>query len=209
MSVTGTNSASGAKAPITWAQCSYLIRADIYRVHGRTGAKGIASTLLANPRSRLLLSYRLGRYARSGPRRHRILRLLTSVLHRHWTFRTQVELPFGFSAGPGLALLHVTGHIIIGSGAVLGSGVTLFPGVVVVGPTVIGDRVTLFPGAKVQSRTEIGDGAQIAANGVVTRAIPAGSVAAGAPARVLEGRIPRPIKNLDWERVLGPMPSPA
>jgi acetyltransferase-like isoleucine patch superfamily enzyme len=51
----------------------------------------------------------------------------------------------------------------------------------------IGDRVWIGTGASIlQNVGEIGDGALIAAGAVVTRAVPAGALVAGNPARVLD-----------------------
>jgi lipopolysaccharide O-acetyltransferase len=53
------------------------------------------------------------------------------------------------------------------------------------GPISIGDRVWLGDNVVVLQGVRIGDGAVVGANSVVTRDVPAGSVAAGSPARIL------------------------
>lgn len=70
-------------------------------------------------------------------------------------------------------------------------------------PVRIGDNVWLGDGVAVLAGAEIGDGCIIGANSVVTGPIPAGTVAAGAPARVLR----RWHAELgDWVKVNGPDP---
>lgn len=192
-------------APSTRAQAWYLIRSDVFRVDRATGVGGVLRTLRRHPRSRALLSYRLGAYARSGPG-HRVLRAATTVLHRRWTRTSQVELPFKVRVGPGLAVRHVIGQVIVNSKSVIGAGATLFPDVVLIDDPVLGDRVALYPGARVQGPAAIGDGSQVAANGVVVRSVPPGVVVGGVPAVVLEGVSTLQVRNLDWEDVLGPYP---
>ncbi|MGO4959341.1 DapH/DapD/GlmU-related protein [Bifidobacterium pseudolongum] len=52
-------------------------------------------------------------------------------------------------------------------------------------PTKIGNNVWIGEGACILSGVEIGDGCTIGANAVVTKSIPANSVAGGVPAKVL------------------------
>lgn len=54
------------------------------------------------------------------------------------------------------------------------------------GPVVIGDRVWLGDNVVVVAGVTIGDGAIVGANAVVTRDIPASSIAVGAPARAVK-----------------------
>lgn len=66
-------------------------------------------------------------------------------------------------------------------------------------PIRIGRDVWIGRGACILPGVEIGDGAVIGANSVVTRSIPAGTVAAGIPARVLRQRPARPAPVLASE----------
>lgn len=54
------------------------------------------------------------------------------------------------------------------------------------GPIAIGDNVWIGDKATILSGVTIGDGAVVAANAVVTRDVPAYSVVAGNPARVVK-----------------------
>lgn|GEM_PF-4129381 len=79
----------------------------------------------------------------------------------------------------------------------LGSSLDVTKGPINVGHGVwIGDRVTILPGV------QVGDGAIIGAGSVVTRNVPAMTVVAGVPARVIRSRFPdstmRKIRELGW-----------
>ncbi|MFH1171018.1 MAG: acyltransferase [bacterium] len=58
-------------------------------------------------------------------------------------------------------------------------------------PIFIGDRVWIGAGAKICKGVTVGDGAVIAAQSVVTKDVPAGTLAAGIPARVVK-------ENVTW-----------
>ena len=82
--------------------------------------------------------------------------------------------------------------VVIGQTAVVGDDVVLFHSVTLGGrsmthgkrhPTV-GDRVVVGAGAKILGPVWIGDDAQIGANAVVVKDVPAGAVAVGVPAKV-------------------------
>ena len=77
---------------------------------------------------------------------------------------------------------------------------TTYPAPIVIGKNVwLGSCVVVVPGVK------IGDGAIVGAGSVVTKDIPPGVVAAGAPARVIRkiqpGERPRQRKDLAMERL--------
>ena len=107
------------------------------------------------------------------------------------------------------------GGITIGDGSLLGNSVilttlnhdfdperraTTYPAPIVIGKNVwLGSCVVVVPGVK------IGDGAIVGAGSVVTKDIPPGVIAAGAPARVVRkiqpGERPRSRKDLARERL--------
>ena len=93
--------------------------------------------------------------------------------------------------GPGLYIPHPTG-IVIGGSARFGSDCTVLQNVTVgrsganpVDP-VFGDDVLLASGAVVLGPVRVGDGARVGANSVVLKDVPAGRVAVGVAARLLE-----------------------
>lgn len=105
------------------------------------------------------------------------------------------SLSMGAKVGPGLLLAHF-GGVWIDPGVVIGRDCTIFHQVTIAGrgrrsgessgvPT-IGDRVRIMPGAKVLGGITIGDDVRIGANAVVLEDVPAGALAVGNPARVIE-----------------------
>jgi serine O-acetyltransferase len=101
----------------------------------------------------------------------------------------------GAEVGPGLLMHHPHG-IVIGGGAVVGAHCTLLQNVTLgeryldgrpphLYPEV-GDGVTIGAGACVLGGVRVGDGALIGANTVVLSDVPAGCIAVGSPARILD-----------------------
>jgi serine O-acetyltransferase len=104
---------------------------------------------------------------------------------------TGVEIHPGAQIGRRFFIDHGMG-VVIGETAEVGDDVLLFHGVTLGGrsmkrvkrhPTV-GNNVTIGAGARVLGPVHIGDGAQIGANSVVVKDVPAGAVATGVPARI-------------------------
>ena len=107
-------------------------------------------------------------------------------------FLTGIEIHPGAVIGRRVVIDHGMG-VVIGETAIVGDDVLIYHGVTLGGkvnarvkrhPTV-GNNVLLGAGAKVLGDIEIGDGAQIGANAVVTKSIPAGAVIAGPQATVI------------------------
>ena len=101
-------------------------------------------------------------------------------------FLTGIEIHPGAVIGRRVVIDHGMG-VVIGETAIVGDDVLIYHGVTLGGkvnarvkrhPT-IGNNVLLGAGAKIIGDIEISDGAQIGANAVVTKSIPAGAVIAG------------------------------
>jgi serine O-acetyltransferase len=90
--------------------------------------------------------------------------------------------------GPGLYIEHGYSSVLaaerIGRDCWINQNVTLASNRVK-GACTLGDRVYIRPGVVVLGGTHVGDDTEVGANSVVTRDLPPGKVAVGAPARVI------------------------
>ncbi len=123
------------------------------------------------------------------------LRLLARLISQLARFLTGIEIHPGAQIGRRLFIDHGMG-VVIGATTVIGDDCVLFHGSTLGGrsmnpgkrhPT-LGDRVLIGAGAKVLGPVWVGDDAQVGANAVVTKDVPAGCVAVGVPAKVREPR---------------------
>ena len=123
------------------------------------------------------------------------------------TFRC--EFGYNISVGEGFyanfdCVMLDGGGITIGDHVLLGPRVSIYTtnhaldpaeraaGACIAKPVVIGDKVWIGGGVTINPGVTIGDGAVIGSGGVVTSDIPARTIAAGVPARVI-----RPITEAD------------
>jgi len=118
-------------------------------------------------------------------------RLLARVISQISRSVTGVEIHPGATIGRRFFIDHGMG-VVIGETAEVGDDVMLYHGVTLGGrsmdrvkrhPT-LGSNVTIGAGARILGPVQIGDGAQIGANSVVVRDVPAGAVATGVPATI-------------------------
>jgi len=119
------------------------------------------------------------------------LRLPARLLSQATRAATGIEIHPAAKLGHRLFIDHGMG-VVIGETAEVGDDVVLFHGATLGGrsmrhgkrhPT-LGNRVVVGAGAKILGPVRIGDGAQIGANAVVVKDVPAGAVAVGVPAEV-------------------------
>lgn len=114
-----------------------------------------------------------------------------------------IQVRFGVFVSPKMHIPSSTHFphptsIVIGEGVRLGEGVTIYQNVTL-GGSRLGDwqagryptieaGVTIFAGAVIVGKITIGQGSTIGANSVVTRDVPPGTTAVGAPARIVQKR---------------------
>jgi serine O-acetyltransferase len=149
---------------------------------------------LVQPRVQALVLYRLAQ-----PLARRGWHGLAHVLQGRMIRRTGADISPMADIGPGLLIMHSVG-IVIGPDVCAGRDLTLYQNVTLgdgsrPGQPTLGDSVTLGAGAAVLGPITIGDGARVGANAVVTKDVPAQSVATGIPAehrvlRSVEGTAP-------------------
>ncbi|HUB82406.1 MAG TPA: serine O-acetyltransferase [Bryobacteraceae bacterium] len=161
-----------------------LVRED-WEAHGRDWSK---------PGFRAVAIHRFGVW-RMGIR-SRILRAPFSLVYR-WFYRRVrnhygIELPYSVELGRRVIIEHC-GAIVIHGNAKIGDDCILRQGVTIGMRSLdrsteapqLGSRVDVGAGAKILGSVKIGNGAQIGANAVVLRDLPAGVTAVGIPARIV------------------------
>lgn len=132
---------------------------------------------------------RLVRYPLGGL--HMVLAKLAEVV-------CGVTIGVSAKIGRRLVIEH-SGAIVVHGHAVLGDDCIIRQGVTIGNRTMdrpldaprIGNRVNIGAGAKILGAVQVGDDVEIGANAVVISDVPAGAVAVGVPARIIQ-RNPRP-----------------
>ncbi len=138
-----------------------------------------------------LTIHRLGNWNKSLPTKalRAPLAVVTRTLHVLARNFYGIELPFSAKIGRRVTFEHQGGIVIhgnasIGDDCVIRQGVTL--GIKsmndLVSAPVLGNGVSVGAGAVILGGVKVGDNAQIGANAVVTKDVPAGMTAVGVPA---------------------------
>ncbi|MBR7744934.1 serine O-acetyltransferase [Phycicoccus sp. BSK3Z-2] len=166
------------------------VREDLDAAMGRDpAAESRVDVLLNSPGLHAIWAHRAAhRLWKKGPLTRPAARLLSTAARA----ATGVEIHPGARIGRRFFIDHGMG-VVIGATAVVGDDVMLYHAVTLGGrsmqrgvkrhPT-LHDGVVVGAGARVLGDIEIGANAQIGANSVVVKGVPAGAVATGIPATV-------------------------
>ena len=165
-----------------------LLREDLEAARRRDpAARTMSEVALGYPGVHAIWAYRLFHRMWHRPG----LRLAARLFSQATRAATGIEIHPGAQLGRRLFMDHGMG-IVIGETAVVGDDVVLFHGATLGGTSMthgkrhptLGDGVLVGAGAKILGPVWIGDGAQIGANAVVVKDVPARTVAVGVPAVV-------------------------
>lgn len=177
-----------------------VLREDLYAARRRDpAARSLLEVALGYPGVHAVWAYRVAHRMWREPG----LRLAARLLSQAVRAATGIEIHPGAQLGRRLFIDHGMG-IVIGETAVVGDDVVLFHGATLGGkamrrgkrhPT-LGDDVVVGAGAKVLGPVWVGSGAQIGANAVVVKDVPAGATAVGVPAVVRTRPLPSPAADL-------------
>lgn len=161
-----------------------LVRED-YAAHDRDWTR---------PGFRAVAVYRFGVWRMRV--RNKVLRAPLSLFYRRLFIRVRngygIELPYSAKLGRRVVIEHQSGIVIHGD-CVIGSDCHIRQGCTLGNKTLdrpfdaprLGNRVNVGAGAKILGAVTIGDGANIGANAVVVKDVPAGATAVGVPAKIL------------------------
>lgn len=160
-----------------------LIKED-YVAHGRDWTR---------PGFRAMAAYRFGVWRMSVKQPFRApLSMIYRLMFRKCRNTYGVEVPYSAKIGRRVVIEH-QGAIVIHGASEIGDDSIIRQGVTLGNKSLdkphdapkLGKRVNVGAGAKILGAVTIGDGAQIGANAVVVKNVPAYGIAVGIPAQVI------------------------
>lgn len=167
-----------------------LILADLARLHPRQPLiVGFVEHFILSASFSTVVMHRITAWSFT---RGVVLRVFAYLLSRLNIACSACHLHPKSRMGGGLSLPHPTA-VVIGEGVTAGENVTIYQSVTLGigsdgGYPSIGSGVTIYPGAVVVGAITIGDGAIIGANSFVASSVEPGAVVAGVPGRQISAR---------------------
>ena len=133
-----------------------------------------------------MLLYRIGNwcYRKKIPVVTKIFDGLIRIIHNSAVY-SDTSIGEGTVFGYGGIALIIHKHATVGRNCVIGGNVTIGGKSGSSDVPVIEDNVYIATGAKILGNVTVGEGAVIGANAVVVKDVPARSVAAGVPAKII------------------------
>jgi serine O-acetyltransferase len=159
-----------------------MFAADVYRVYGTR--RRTAGERVLEP---LQLTY-MRRFRKANATAGTLAGLLDRYLLHRLSVRTQIQIPWCCSIGPGFYIGHL-GRVIVSPSAKIGANCNIGTGVTVgaanrgsrKGAPVIGDRVWIGTNAVIVGKVTIGSDVLIAPNAFVNCDVPDHSLVVGNP----------------------------
>ncbi len=176
-------------------QC--YIASDLYRYMTSCSAKSyLRGWYIAGFRYTFFM--RCCRYFASKKGGGQLLHLFCRVALRHYSMKYGFQIPWQTNIGPGLYIGH-HGAIIVNPNSSIGANCNISVGVLLglnykldaKGHSLcfeypaVGNRVSLGNNCKVIGSVSVGDNCIVGVSAVVTKSLPANSVAVGCPAKVI------------------------
>ena len=170
---------------MTRSELIFLVWSDLDRLHKNPRFTHLVRELLTGQGFRYLFWFRMSQYLASKAGWSFPLRLLTTIIRHHYSYKFGIELGLTTRVGPGLKIEHY-GTIFVNGRSHIGMRCTICQGVTLGeygGAPTVGDFCFIGPGAKAIGPVTIGNNAIIGANCVVTKDVTENAVMGGLPGK--------------------------
>lgn len=188
------------------------LKADIYRIRRDTSWKSIIKEYVVNICFRPIFTLRMCQHFDS--KNNKFVLKIFRVIHRMNCDKAGFLMSWRCNIGPGFCLTHSFGSGI-NEGAQIGCNVTLLHGTSIAQKDVIEedgsrtsispiieDNVWLGPNSTILGAAHIGKSSVVAANSLVTKAVPPQSIVIGNPQKILSKNAVEDVPNKVPQEIL-------